>query len=229
MSEELGEDEAGPIATARFSVMLERRSGERASFEVTEEAMPLDDALIWARGRASRVLVRRGGFGDHPYTAADVPDEDERPLAEALPVEPRRLPGWEFVDRTPSHPPISWDVVVEAYCADPTSGKWAPFDGAAGERWAASLAAAPIEVVQARSDWALGRRSGRTWLHPAEFAVAVLRVQARTVEEARSVTAAAVSASIGTVTTSTAWGLRAAAAYPTGSGPARHNARLGAT
>jgi hypothetical protein len=79
VSEELGEDEAGPIATARFSVMLERESNDGDDVKVTEESMSLGDALVWGRERATRVLVRLGGLGDHAYTAGDVPIEDKPP------------------------------------------------------------------------------------------------------------------------------------------------------
>lgn len=95
ISEELGDDAVGPIATARFSVMLERESGEGASVEVAEDAMSLDDALVWARNRASRVVVQPGGFGAQTYTAGDMSVEDMPPLSEALPLTPRRLPEYE--------------------------------------------------------------------------------------------------------------------------------------
>jgi hypothetical protein len=228
VSEELGEDEAGLIATARFSVMVERQSGDDPTVEIADESMALDDALVWARERATRVLVRRGGFGDHAYTAGDVPVEDRPPLSEALPVKRRRLPGWEFVDRTMADPPISWDVVVEAYQPGLRPGAtWQPFDHRVGEQWAASLAAALIEVVELRSDWEMVRPFERGWTQPAEFAAAVLRVQGRTVEEARSVADGLVRDAIRTATTPTPWSLRAAGAYPTGSAPARANARVG--
>lgn len=228
VSEEVGEDEAGPTATALFSVLLERQSDEGASVEIAGDAMSLDDALVWARKRASRVLVRRGGFGDQAYTAGDVAVEEGRPLADALPVEPRRLPGWEFVDRTTADAPISWDVVVEVFqMPTPLGAKWRPFDGTLGEQWATSLARLPIEVVELRANWAVQQPSGRTWVRLAAFPVAVLRVQARTVEEARSAVAALISESIETMTASPPWSLRAAAAYATGSAPARANARVG--
>jgi hypothetical protein len=227
VSEELSEDEAGPIATARFSVMLERQSGGGDDVEITEESMSLDNALAWAHERATRVLVRRGGFGDHAYTAGEVPIEDMPPLSEALPVEPRRVPGWEFLDRTVADPPISWDVVVEGYQpAMAVGSKYQPFDGVVGERWAASLNDAPIQVVELRADWAIEQPRGRTWVRLAQFPVAVVRVQARTAEEARSVTDHLLAETTGTADTAAAWGLRASAAYATGSAPARANARV---
>jgi hypothetical protein len=226
VSEELGEDEAGPIATARFSVTLERRSGDGASVEI-EDSMSLDDALVWARERASRVIVQPGGFGVQANTAGDLPVEEMRPLSEALPIKPRRLPGWEFVDRTMADTPISWDVVVEAYQAGRRPGEWRPFDRGVGERWGALLGAAPIEVIELRSNWVVLRRFERGWTQPAEFAAAVLRVRARSVEEARSVADSLVRDAIGTTTASTPWSLRAAGAYPTGSAAARSNARVG--
>lgn len=86
-------------------------------------------------------------------------------------------------------PPISWDVVVEGYQpAQAIGSKYQPFDGAVGERWAASLNHAPIQVVELRTDWAIEPPRGRTWVRLAQFPVAVVRVQARTVDEARSVT-----------------------------------------
>jgi hypothetical protein len=225
--EELGEDEAGPIATARFSVHLERQSGTGDDFEIADEAMSLDDALAWASERAARVLVRRGGFGDHAYTAGEVPIEETPPLSDALPVEPRRLPGWEFVDRTTADPPISWDVVVEGYQPAQAIGeKYQPFDSAVGERWVASLHNAPIQVVEVRTDWAIEQPSGRTWVRLAQFPVAVVRVQARTVEDARSVTDHLLAETTDVVGAAAAWGVRASAAYATGSAPARANARV---
>jgi hypothetical protein len=225
--EEVGEDEAGPIAKALFSLTLERQSGQGAAVEVAEESMSLDDALVWARDRASRVLVRLGGFGDHLYTAGEVPVEDARPLAEAPPVHSRRLPGWEFVDRTMADPPISWDVVVEGYQPAQAIGtKYQPFDSAVGERWAASLGDAPIPVIELRTDWAIEQPKGRTWVRLARFPVAVVRVQARTVEEARSVTDHLLAETTGAADTVAAWRVRASAAYATGSAPARANARV---
>lgn len=227
VSEELGEDEAGLIATARFSVMLERQLGDGPTVEIADESMALDDALVWARERATRVLVRRGGFGDHAYTAGDMPIEDTPPLSEALPVQARRAPGWEFLDRTVADPPISWDVVVEGYQPALTVGtKYQPFDGAVGERWAASLHDAPIQVVELRTDWTIDQPSGRTWVRLAQFPVAVVRVQARTVGEARSVTDHLLAETTGAADTAAAWGVRASAAYATGSAPACANARV---
>jgi len=224
--EELDEDEAGPIATARFSVMLERQP-DGVEVEDIEESMSLDDALVRARERATRVLVRLGGFGDHAYTAGDVPIEDWPPLSEALPVEPRRLPGWEFVDRSAADSPISWDVVVEGYQPAQAIGtKYQPFDGAVGERWASSLHDAPFQVVELRTDWAIEQPMGRTWVRLAQFPVAVVRVQARTVEEARSVTDHLLAETTGAAEATAAWSVRASAAYPTGSAPARANARV---
>jgi hypothetical protein len=224
--EEVGADEAGPIATALFTATMERKSGDEAPVEVAEEAMSLDEALVWGRDRASRVVVRLGGVGDHLYTAGEVPVDDARPLAEAPSVQPRRLPGWEFVDRTMADPPIPWDVIVEGYQpAQAVGTKYQPFDGSVGGRWAASLADAPIEVVELRTDWAIEQPRGRTWVRLARFPVAVVRVKARTVEEARSVTNSLIGET--TAGASEAWSVRARDAYPTGSASAQANARIG--
>jgi hypothetical protein len=46
VSEDLGEDEAGPIATARFSVMLERESSGGHDVEIADESMPALSAFL---------------------------------------------------------------------------------------------------------------------------------------------------------------------------------------
>jgi hypothetical protein len=36
------------------------------------DPLPLEEALAWARSRAARVRVHRGGFGGPDYTAGDI-------------------------------------------------------------------------------------------------------------------------------------------------------------
>jgi len=79
--------------------------------------VPVAEALDWARERADTVIVRLAGWGAWEFSAG------ERPATlggRALPAWPpevldlgvRRMPGWEFLDRTDDEPPIAWEVLV---------------------------------------------------------------------------------------------------------------------
>lgn len=122
------------IASGRFSAHVE---GQGGAFEVGPEWAALEDALEWARARAGCIVVRlcgdwEGTFysaGNTPFSFEHIGDDssaaqlgdtaDQAPQvlpwpAGGLVVEPRRLGGWEFLDRTDADDEISWEVRCHA-------------------------------------------------------------------------------------------------------------------
>jgi hypothetical protein len=94
-------------------------------------SVSIDEALVWARARAPRVIVRYVApeSGPAAFTAGDEaartnlkgdgPIVDLPPWPPAgLDLTPGRNPGWEFMERTDSDPPIQWDVKVTLRAPD---------------------------------------------------------------------------------------------------------------
>jgi hypothetical protein len=65
--------------------------------------------VAFAAGHADRIIVRVADRWECTfYSAAPEPVEDLRLWPTGLTLARRRAPGWEFVDRLPSDPPIEW-------------------------------------------------------------------------------------------------------------------------
>ena len=106
------------VALGLFSVHLEDNRLEHG-WEQGPQRVPAAEAIAWARERSTQVVVRicaRHGESDHFSAGVDPIVWDGEPLPEwpegGLGLKRRRLPEWEFVDRTDSDPPIDWDVLI---------------------------------------------------------------------------------------------------------------------
>lgn len=175
---------------------------------VTEELgepVTLDEAVGWARARADRVIVRTCEVereGKH-YTAGLTridwgPDRISDYPASGLGLRERRLPGYEFVDRTAADPPIDWDVRVSWKKTLATLNYEQPQGLAAliasefVELDTITLgnvhADSPLNVMKRRPRDAKGRMNGRAVPPPVQLS---LRVSARTHAEASASAVAA--------------------------------------
>src|SRR5438034_996929 len=91
-------------------------------FESGPTWVPAAEAIAWARERSPVVIVRVSAAAGEPqfYSAGEhQPDYPDAPYPvwpeEGLELEPRREPGWEFLNRSSKDPPIQWDVMIDAY------------------------------------------------------------------------------------------------------------------
>jgi hypothetical protein len=195
--EEVGDDEQGqPLALGLFSTHVESPELADGS-ESGPVEVPVENALAWARERASRVVVRVCTSWENDfYSGGDEQWSPQNPLPAwrpgGLELERRRLPGWEFVDRTPSDPPIDWDVKLEALrgSAEPPADFAARF----GEALAEQSEAADVDWVAFEDDRVAdepgeGGSMYRAYAPGPSVAVARFRLRARTVGEAEALAA----------------------------------------
>jgi len=187
------------VALGLFSVHLEDNRLEHG-WEQGPQRVSAAEAIAWARERSTQVVVRicaRHGESDHFSAGVDPIVWDGKPLPEwpkgGLGLKRRRLPEWEFVDRTDSDPPIDWDVLIRPVqgWGDPVAGFPEAF-GAALERDSVVSDA----IWQAREGGGVlgdadlpeaGSSKQGGWAgsgHPA--AEARIRLSARTVREAEA-------------------------------------------
>ena len=217
-------DELGPMALALFRGSLFTRSEEQLEYV---EGLSLDDAVAWARERATRVKVRLSGFDANSYSAGSQPTSAP-PLETAGQIVRRRPAGWEFLDRTEADNPIAWDVVIDADRVTlnllATEGS-----GTAGRSWRHAVDATPgCQVQLMRGQPATPPREGSPgkWTAHTHEPLAVLRVQARTAKAAMETaadTALTAGRKLGPVSDAS---LRATGAYAAGSRAAQLNTRL---
>lgn len=114
VSEEIDYDEnRWPCATGVFSVSVQ---GEEPEELVASPApLGLSEAVAFAARHADRIIVRLADRWECTfYSAGPERVEDLALLPGGVKLARRRAPGWEFVDRIPSDPPIEWDVKVIA-------------------------------------------------------------------------------------------------------------------
>ncbi len=124
---------------------------------------------------------------------------------------PRRIPGWEHLDRTDEDEPISWEVVAR--------GSVLPVGETFAERLADGLRAVPgIEVVAVKADPASLPEGGTGYLATDDVAVHA-RLVARTYNDAcqRATDACADVAGHCAPASEQHWDAEQTEAYPTGS------------
>jgi hypothetical protein len=116
-----GDRETGPagaddgldqyFALGTFSATLDVGSPEGV------RSVPINEAIAWARQRTDRIVVRCfTGTSEIHFSAGDRQPWDSEELPSwppaGLELRVRRLPGMEYLDRTPQDEPISWDIVA---------------------------------------------------------------------------------------------------------------------
>jgi hypothetical protein len=100
------------MLTGRFSGHVETVDG----LGETCEDLPVDEAIAWARERADVVLIRTGD-GDY-HSAGELNPKQLPPWPPVgLRLGRRRPRGFEALDNAADHPPVLWDVRVEASLA----------------------------------------------------------------------------------------------------------------
>lgn len=218
-------DEYDALATFHVYVDTDELS---EGYEEGPDEVPIEPALAWARSRASTVIVRCCESIENTfYSAGEIPARRGKPWPEAgLSLMPRRLPGWEHLDRTTADAPIQWDVIVRGDVVPQPVGF-----GRAFRR--ALIGSGRADLLETRITGPFQRRRGEQFYNVhGETVRAALRVTARTHAEASELAswACAVSAERALFETSqerdhdvSAWG---ADAYPTGSWAAKSKARV---
>lgn len=197
-------------------------------YEEGPGALPIDAALAWARERASTVIVRCCESIENTfYSAGELPARRGKPWPEdGLELQPRRLPGWEHLDRTAADDPIAWDVIVRGDVFPQPIAFARSLRRALGESLGADLLETRITTPHQR------RRGERFHNAHGETLRAALRVTARTHDEATQlatrVCAVATERALWMSSPDrdhdvTPWG---ADAYPTGSWAAKSKARV---
>jgi hypothetical protein len=230
--EEAGDSTAGEDgcqALALFSAHVESDELPEG-FAQGPECSPAEEAIAWARARAAKVIVRCCETWENTFYSAGEKQAfgEEGPLPDwpkgGLGLEPRRLPGWEHLDRTADDEPIQWEVIAGGDVF-PQPAEFGPaFENALGRD--RSVAVVRIAVSEPHVH-------GRTFVLTGDTIKAHLRLAARTVEEATALATAACARAALTALNATSTDLAdhlrpewRADAYPTGSKAAQLNARL---
>jgi catechol 2,3-dioxygenase-like lactoylglutathione lyase family enzyme len=204
----------------------------KQGFEQGPQRVPVDEAIAWARARASKVIVRCCETWENTFYSAG----DERVLDEhgPMPVYPedgldlrrRRLPGWEHLDLTEDADPSEWEVIVGSDVLPQPSAFDAAFEQALRSDSSARVVAARVTAPPVEE-------GGFVLLH-GDTVRAHMRVTARTAQESIRLATAACRRAAETALTATsrtgpddhvttAW---QAEAYPVGSRAAAANARI---
>jgi len=162
------------------------------------EGLNVEDAIRWGRDKASRVIVRVADSWDNTFYSAGQESLKTLPAwDEANPpsLTRRRLPGYEFLDRTEADDPIRWDALVTPQVYPSSSGE------TRAERWQQALAdddsiellrfeaAVPgNDEAEAERAQERAREAGTAFfwtLRVPAFDMALMRLSARTIQEAR--------------------------------------------
>lgn len=138
-------DEDSMFALARFDAHVESES-LASGVRNGPSQVSAGEAVAWARRHAARVIIRWFGpegvthasAGEHPVIWDD--GELLPPWDDDLQLAPRRIPGWEHLDRTEDDPEISWEVVLRG-------DAWSPPPSFAASCEATLRAAADAELV----------------------------------------------------------------------------------
>lgn len=218
IAEEVEIDARGPVATGLFAGSVQTEDG--GIEDAIDDWVSLAEALSWSRERADRVLVRLAGEGY--YSAGRIP-EDEPPLDETRRLGRRRPAGWEFLDRTDTEQPISWDVVV-AIGLRP----FGPIADAA-DRWHEALDRMGHDVVELSTAGITSPvPAGGGWVSYASSPIAVLRLRAAGYDRALAAAIAAATDAAAASVWEPVPEFSAHYAFPTGSEAALRNAHVDA-
>jgi hypothetical protein len=228
--EESGDGDEPYWALGLFSAHIE--SDElKQGFEQGPQRAPVDEAIAWARVRASKVVVRCCETWENTfYSAGDEQALDEHgPIPDypegGLDLKPRRLPGWEHLDLTEDADPIEWEVIVGGDVLPQPSAFNAAFERALRSDASARVVATRVTAPPVER--------GDSFILHGETVRAHMRVTARTTEESIQLATAACQRAAETALTATSptgpddhlmtdW---QADAYPVGSKAAAVNAR----
>jgi hypothetical protein len=226
--EESGDSSAGEDGCQALALFRAHVDSDELpeGFEQGPERAPAEEAIAWARAHAAKVIVRCCESWENTFYSAG--EKQAGPLPAwpegGLDLEPRRLPGWEHLDRTEDDDPIQWEVIAGGDVF-PQPAEFGPaFENALGcER----------SVAVVRTVVSEPHVQGRAFVLAGDTIRAHLRLTARTVEEATALATAACSRAAVTALNGTSSDLAdhlrpewRADAYPTGSKAARVNARL---
>jgi hypothetical protein len=198
-------------ALAVFNAHIEYDVGGTWAFEDGPERVAIEEALAWARERADKLVVQWFGPDGTTHASAGTIPVGDGPPWEPRVLVPRRIPGWEHLDRTENDDPISWEVVARAVIV--------PAEQRLGEALTQALRVpAGGAVVAVKVEPASLPKTGT---HVAFDNAAVhLRLVARTYDEAcRLATNACASATrgLGLPDDGSWWAPELAQAYPSGS------------
>ncbi|MBJ7520129.1 MAG: hypothetical protein JHC84_10570 [Solirubrobacteraceae bacterium] len=123
-------DEDGMFALARFDAHVESESLS-SGFRDGPSGVSAEAAVAWARRHAARVIIRWfGPDGTMEASAGERPVGSLPRWDDDLQLVPRRIPGWEHLDRTDADPPISWEVMVRGDAFFPPPGFADAFEAA---------------------------------------------------------------------------------------------------
>lgn len=164
-------------ALAVFTAHIEYDVGGTWEFEDGPERVALDEALTWSRERAAKVAVQwYSPDGEIVSSAGEIPLEGA-PAWEGHMLVPRRIPGWEHLDRTDDDEPISWEVIAR--------GSVLPVDDTFAGRLADGLRAVPgIDVIAVKADPASLPEGGTGYFVVTDDVAVHTRLVARTYNEA---------------------------------------------
>jgi hypothetical protein len=204
-------------------------AGDEPAWEPGPDRVAAEHAVEWARSRAAKVIVRCCESWENTFYSAG----DQQAFGEhgplpiwpdgGLDLKPRRLPGWEHLDRTSSDEAIDWEVLA--------GGDVFPQPEAFGEPFEAALRSGEPVVVRSVAI-SEPHVEGSAFYLSGDTLRAHLVVTARTLEEATSIAAAACSEAVISALEATSstpsdhivpeWQV---AAYPVGSKAAEVNVR----
>jgi hypothetical protein len=121
---------------------VEPRQPDAEGYEPGPEAVPLEEALAWARERTDAILIRVGDRR-HLYSAGGRPLPDARPWPppDLGPLVRRRDPFEAWKDRTDDDPAVAWNVHVVLSLTTQTTDEAVVGDDAPIEAFARSTGA----------------------------------------------------------------------------------------
>lgn len=167
-------------ALARFSAHIEYDVGGRWEFETGPQNVDIDDALAWCRERAAKIVVQWFGPDGTTHSSAGEMPVGGAPQWEPHTPVPRRIPGWEHLDRAADADLIGWEVIAQ--------GIVVPADAGLADALASGLRAShgdDLVAVKVRPQALPKPTAGTSVAWVADVNVAVhLRVSARTYDDA---------------------------------------------
>lgn len=118
LTEVVDHDEfGGEVFTGRFTTSCSNGRGSDGGQAVGLPEAPIDEALSWAKARATRILVVLGD--GTTLNAANEPSDVLETFDRAAFTGRRRPDGQAWRDRTDDDPPVTWQVYVELMMFSP--------------------------------------------------------------------------------------------------------------